>query len=136
MGLYETPYDRFGMLGYQIWRAARLVVDTGLHALGWSREQAMAYLRQYTALAEHEIRTEVDRYISWPAQALSYYLGQRAILQARARAEQALGRRFDLRAFHDAVLELGCVPLNVLEKRIEQFIAAGASVRAAEAVAS
>jgi uncharacterized protein (DUF885 family) len=125
MGMYETPYDRFGMLNYQIWRAARLVVDTGIHAQGWSREQALAYLRQYTALPEHEIETEVDRYIAWPAQALSYYLGETAILEARAKAESALGARFNLRAFHDTVLELGSVPLPVLTARIDRFIADG-----------
>jgi uncharacterized protein (DUF885 family) len=125
MGMYETPYDRFGMLGYQIWRAARLVVDTGVHAQGWTREQAIAYLRQYTALPEREIETEVDRYIAWPAQALSYYLGERAILQARAKAEKELGDRFNIRAFHDAVLELGSVPLPVLAAHIDRFIAAG-----------
>ena len=125
MGMYETPYDRFGMLGYQIWRAARLVVDTGVHAEGWTREQALDYLREYTALPEREIGTEVDRYIAWPGQALSYYLGERAILEGRARAEQALGERFNFRAFHDAVLELGSVPLPVLTARIERFIAAG-----------
>jgi len=125
MGMYETPYDRFGMLGYQIWRAARLVVDTGVHAEGWTRERALDYLREYTALPEREIGTEVDRYIAWPGQALSYYLGERAILEGRARAEQALGERFNIRAFHDAVLELGSVPLPVLTARIERFIAAG-----------
>jgi uncharacterized protein (DUF885 family) len=125
MGMYETPYDRFGMLGYQIWRAARLVVDTGVHSQGWTREQAIAYLRQYTALPEREIETEVDRYIAWPAQALSYYLGERAILQARAKAEKELGDRFNIRAFHDAVLELGSVPLPVLAAHIDRFIAAG-----------
>jgi uncharacterized protein (DUF885 family) len=125
MGMYETPYERFGMLGYQIWRAARLVVDTGVHAQGWSRDQALAYLRQYTALPEREVETEVDRYIAWPAQALSYYLGERAILQARARAEQVLGEKFNIRAFHDAVLELGSVPLPVLEKHVDAFIASG-----------
>jgi len=125
MGMYENAYDRFGMLGYQIWRAARLVVDTGIHAQGWSREQAMDYLRQYTALPEREIGTEVDRYIAWPAQALSYYLGERVIVQERARAEKALGERFNIRAFHDAVLELGSVPLPVLQERIRGFIATG-----------
>jgi uncharacterized protein (DUF885 family) len=125
MGMYETPYDRFGMLGYQIWRAARLVVDTGVHAEGWTRAQAMDYLREETALPEREIGTEVDRYIAWPGQALSYYLGERAILEGRARAERALGERFNLRAFHDAVLELGSVPLPVLTARIDRFIAAG-----------
>ncbi len=125
MGMYETPYDRFGMLGYQIWRAARLVVDTGVHAEGWTREQALDYLREYTALPEREIGTEVDRYIAWPGQALSYYLGERAILEGRERAEKALGERFNIRAFHDAVLELGSVPLPVLTARIDRFIAAG-----------
>jgi len=125
MGIYETPYEVFGMLSYQAWRAARLVVDTGIHAKGWTREQAQAYLRENTALAEHEVTTEVDRYISWPGQALSYYLGQMAIMQARARAEQALGARFDIRAFHDTVLQLGSVPLPVLAARIERFIAEG-----------
>jgi uncharacterized protein (DUF885 family) len=125
MGMYETPYDRFGMLGYQIWRAVRLVVDTGIHSRGWTRERARAYMREYTALSEHEIETEVDRYIAWPAQALSYYLGERAIVQARAKAEKALDTRFNIRAFHDVVLELGSVPLPVLEARIDRFIAEG-----------
>jgi uncharacterized protein (DUF885 family) len=125
MGMYETPYDRFGMLNYQIWRAARLVVDTGIHAQGWTRDQALDYLRQYTALPEHEIETEVDRYIAWPAQALSYYLGEDAIRAGRAKAEQALGARFNVRAFHDAVLELGSVPLPALTARIDRFIADG-----------
>ena len=94
MGMYETPYDRFGMLNYQIWRAARLVIDTGIHSQGWSRDRAIAYLHDYTALPEHEIETEVDRYISWPAQALSYYLGEDAIIRGRAKAESALGPAF------------------------------------------
>jgi uncharacterized protein (DUF885 family) len=125
MGMYETPYDRFGMLNYQIWRAARLVVDTGIHAQGWSRDRALAYFHDYTALPEHEIETEVDRYIAWPAQALSYYLGEDAILKARAKAEKALGAHFNLRAFHDTVLELGSVPIPVLAARIDRFIAQG-----------
>jgi uncharacterized protein (DUF885 family) len=125
MGMYDTAYDRFGMLGYQIWRAARLVVDTGIHAQGWTREQAIDYLKRYTALPEREIGTEVDRYIAWPGQALSYYLGERAILAGRERAEKALGERFNIRAFHDAVLELGSVPLPVLTARIDRFIAEG-----------
>jgi uncharacterized protein (DUF885 family) len=125
MGMYDTPYERFGMLGYQIWRAARLVVDTGIHSQGWTREQAMDYFRQYTALPEREIGTEIDRYITWPGQALSYYLGERVILESRAKAEKALGERFNIRAFHDTVLELGSVPLPVLQARIERFIAAG-----------
>ena len=125
MGMYETAYDRFGMLGYQIWRAARLVVDTGIHAQGWSRERAVDYLRRYTALPDHEIQTEVDRYISWPAQALSYYLGETTILQSRHKAQAALGAKFNLRAFHDTVLELGSVPMPVLQARIDRFIAQG-----------
>ncbi|HUL19735.1 MAG TPA: DUF885 family protein, partial [Steroidobacteraceae bacterium] len=125
MGMYETPYDRFGMLGYQIWRAARLVVDTGVHSMGWTREQAIDYLRQYTALPEREIGTEVDRYIAWPGQALSYYLGERTIVEGREKAQQALGEKFNIRAFHDAVLELGSVPLPVLKDHIDRFIAGG-----------
>ena len=125
MGMYETPYDRFGMLGYQIWRAARLVVDTGVHSKGWSRDQALKYMRDYTALPEHEIETEVDRYIAWPGQALSYYLGELAILHAREKAEKELGAKFNIRAFHDTVLELGSVPLPVLTARIDRFIAEG-----------
>jgi uncharacterized protein (DUF885 family) len=125
MGMYDTPYDRFGMLGYQIWRAVRLVVDTGVHSEGWTRDQAIAYMREYTALPDREIETEVDRYIAWPAQALSYYLGEKAILEARTEAEKALGERFNLRAFHDTVLELGSVPLPVLTARVHRFIAEG-----------
>lgn len=123
MGMYDTPYDRFGMLNYQIWRAARLVVDTGIHSQGWSRDQAIAYFREYTALPLHEIDTEIDRYIAWPAQALSYYLGEDAILKARAKAEKALGAKFNIRAFHDAILEMGSVPIPVLQARVDRFIA-------------
>jgi len=125
MGIYQTPYERFGMLSYQMWRAARLVVDTGIHHKGWTRERALAFLHDNTALSDHEIETEVDRYISWPGQALSYYLGEMAIRQGRAKAEAALGAKFNLRAFHDAVLELGSVPLPVLTARIDRFIAEG-----------
>jgi uncharacterized protein (DUF885 family) len=125
MGMYDTPYDRFGMLNYQIWRAARLVVDTGIHSQGWSRDKAIAYFREYTALPLHEIDTEIDRYIAWPAQALSYYLGEDAILKSRAKAEKALGDKFNIRAFHDTVLELGSVPIPVLQARVDRFIADG-----------
>jgi uncharacterized protein (DUF885 family) len=125
MGMYDTPYDRFGMLNYQIWRAARLVVDTGIHSQGWSRERAIAYFRDYTALPEHEIDTEIDRYIAWPAQALSYYLGEDAIVKARAKAEKTLGDKFNVRAFHDTVLELGSVPIPALQARVDRFIAEG-----------
>ncbi|NHN85857.1 DUF885 family protein [Acetobacter musti] len=122
MGLYETPYDRFGMLSYQAWRAARLVVDTGIHHMGWTRDQAIRYLLDNTALSRHEVETEVDRYISWPGQALSYYLGEMAIRQARAKAEAALGPAFNIRAFHDVVLQTGSVPLPELTTRVDQFI--------------
>ncbi|MCC4600337.1 DUF885 domain-containing protein [Xanthomonas melonis] len=125
MGLYDTPYDRFGYLTYQMWRACRLVIDTGIHHAGWTREQAQAYLRDNTALSEHEVTTEVDRYIAWPGQALSYYLGELKILELRRKAEVALGEKFDLRHFHDAVLQTGSVPLPVLEARIDRFIADG-----------
>ena len=125
MGIYHTPYERFGMLSYQAWRAARLVVDTGIHAQGWTRVQAQQYLRENTALSDHEIETEVDRYISWPGQALSYYLGEMAIQRERAKAESTLGPKFNLRAFHDAVLETGSVPLPVLEEHLGAWIAGG-----------
>jgi uncharacterized protein (DUF885 family) len=123
MGMYETPYDKFGMLSYQMWRAARLVVDTGIHARGWSRDQARRFLHDNTALSDHEIETEVDRYIAWPGQALSYYMGELEIEKQRARAEKALGPRFNIRAFHDSILELGSVPLPVIETRVDRLIA-------------
>ncbi len=123
MGLYATPYEQFGRLAYEMWRAARLVVDTGLHARRWSREAAQAYLLEHTALSAHEVVTEVDRYIGWPGQALSYKIGELRIRALRARAEQRLGAGFDLRAFHDAVLELGSVPLGILEQQVDAWIA-------------
>jgi uncharacterized protein (DUF885 family) len=125
MGIYTTPYERFGMLSYQMWRAARLVVDTGIHTKGWSRDQARRFLQDNTALSEHEIATEVDRYIAWPGQALSYYLGEMAFWRNRHRAEQALGEKFNIRAFHDMVLALGSVPLPVLDAATDAFIVGG-----------
>ncbi len=124
MGIYTTPYERFGRLTYEMWRACRLVVDTGIHAFGWTREQARGYLRDHTALSEHEIETEVDRYIAWPGQALAYKIGELAILDLRARAEQALGSRFDIRRFHDVILAGGSLPLSGLEDEVMRFIAA------------
>ena len=121
MGIYETPYEDFGRLTYEMWRAARLVIDTGVHHKGWSRDQALAYLRDHTALSEHEVTTEVDRYISWPAQALSYKLGEITIVRLRGEAEQALGAAFDIKAFHDAVLKQGSVTLPVLEEQIRAW---------------
>ncbi len=105
MGIYETPYEDFGRLTYEMWRAARLVIDTGVHSKGWTREQALAYLRDHTALSEHEVTTEVDRYISWPGQALSYKLGEIAIVRLRAQAEKELGDKFDIKGFHDTLLK-------------------------------
>jgi uncharacterized protein (DUF885 family) len=124
MGIYTTPYERFGRLTYEMWRACRLVVDTGIHAFGWSRAQAQAYMRDHTALSEHEIETEVDRYIGWPGQALAYKVGELAILALRARAERELGSRFDIRRFHDIILAGGSLPLGVLEDEVARFIAA------------
>jgi uncharacterized protein (DUF885 family) len=125
MGIYETPYEDFGRLTYEMWRACRLVIDTGLHQFGWTREQAMAYLRDHAALSEHEITTEVERYIAWPGQALAYKLGEMQIRRHRREAEEKLGASFDQRKFHDAILALGSVPLPVLEERMARFIADG-----------
>jgi len=129
MGLYHTPYQRFGRLTYEMLRACRLVVDTGMHAMGWTRDQALDYLSANTALSKHEVRTEVDRYISWPGQALAYKIGELKIVELRARAKAALGGRFDLRAFHDAILEAGGVTLPVLERRIEAYVNSPSSRR-------
>jgi len=123
MGVYLTPYEQFGRLTYEMWRAARLVVDTGLHAKRWSRDQARAYLLAHTALSEHEVATEVDRYIGWPGQALSYKIGELHIRMLRERAQRRLAAAFDLRAFHDAVLALGSVPLALLEQQVDAWIA-------------
>jgi uncharacterized protein (DUF885 family) len=123
-GIYQDPYANFGRLTYEMWRACRLVVDTGMHALGWSRERAMDYMAANTALSLHEVRTETDRYISWPGQALAYKMGELKIRELRRQAESELGPRFDERAFHDAILANGPVPLPVLEEQIRDFIAA------------
>jgi len=122
MDIYETPYQDFGRLTYEMWRAARLVIDTGIHAKGWSRKQAQDYLADNTALSIHEITTEVDRYISWPAQALSYKLGEYTIWQLRREAESRLGVKFDLRGFHDFILALGSVPLYILKDEVHRWI--------------
>ncbi|MEH6723644.1 MAG: DUF885 family protein [Qipengyuania sp.] len=125
MGIYRTPYEKFGRLSYEMWRAARLVIDTGIHHYGWSREQAVAYLSSHTALSDREVGTEIDRYISWPGQALAYKLGEMTIRRVRAKAEEELGEAFDIRKFHDVVLALGSVPLPALQARIDAFIADG-----------
>ena len=123
MGIYETPYEDMGRLTYKMWRACRLVIDTGIHQFGWTREQAMSYLRDRAALSEHEITTEIDRYIAWPGQALAYKLGELQIRRHRREAEEKLGAKFDQRRFHDAILAIGSVPLPVLEQRMARFIA-------------
>lgn len=124
MGLYNTPERRMGALSYQMWRAARLVVDTGLHAFGWDKARAVAYMRDNTALTDANIDAEVNRYIVNPGQALAYMIGRLKIVELKDRARQALGERFDIRRFHDAVLRNGAVPLEVLEAQIDEWIAA------------
>ncbi len=124
MGIYRSPEEHFGRLALEMWRACRLVIDTGLHARGWSREQAVSYLRDRAALSPAFIEGEIDRYIGWPAQALGYKLGELRIRALRARAESELGARFDLREFHDAILRPGPMPLDLLEREIERWIGA------------
>ena len=124
MGVYRDPYERFGRLSYEMWRACRLVADTGIHWKGWTLEQARACFMENTALAPHNIETELARYVSWPGQALAYKIGEMKILELRARAEAALGARFDIRRFHDAVLLAGPLPMDLLENRIDGWIAA------------
>ena len=123
-GFYTDPYSDFGRLTYEMWRACRLVVDTGLHALGWTRQQAIDFMAANTALSLHEVRTEVDRYISWPGQALAYKMGELKIRELRAFAEKELGERFDVRAFHDALLANGPVPLTTLDELVRAHVAA------------
>ena len=122
MGIYTTPYEKFGKLTYEMWRACRLVVDTGVHALGWTRQEVLDYMAANTALSLHEVRTETDRYISWPGQALSYKIGEIKIRQLRTEAEDALGDSFDVRDFHEVILAEGTVTLSILEKRIHSYI--------------
>jgi len=122
VGFYETPYTNFGRLSYEMWRACRLVVDTGMHAKGWTRQEAIDYMAENTGLSLKNITNEVDRYITWPGQALAYKTGELKIRELRARSEETLGEKFDLRLFHDAVLENGAVPLSVLEDKINAWI--------------
>lgn len=123
MGMYTNPYERFGQLTYEMWRACRLVVDTGIHAFEWSRKEVVQFMRENTALSLHEIETETDRYISWPGQALSYKIGELKIRELRRRSEESLGNQFNIREFHEVILEQGTVTLPILEKRINQYIA-------------
>ena len=122
MGIYTTLYEKFGKFTYEMWRACRLVVDTGIHAKGWTREQAVNYMSSNTALSMHEVNTEIDRYISWPGQALSYKIGELKIRELRKMAENKLNEKFDVREFHEIVLEYGTVTLSILEKRINNYI--------------
>ena len=123
VGFYQDPYSDYGRLEADIWRAIRLVVDTGVHSEGWTREQMVAYFHDHSNVDEPSVQAEVDRYIAWPSQALSYKIGQLKILELRDRAQKALGAKFDIRAFHDQVLDAGALPLDVLEKRIDAWIA-------------
>ncbi len=123
MGFYTDPYDKFGQLTYEIWRAVRLVTDTGMHALGWSRQQAIDFFKANSSKSEHDIVVEIDRYIVWPGQALAYKLGELKIKELRAHATQELGQKFDVRLFHDEVLKDGAVPLSVLETKIKTWVA-------------
>jgi uncharacterized protein (DUF885 family) len=122
MGFYADPYAKFGQLTYEMWRAVRLVVDTGLHAMGWTREQAIDYFRANAPKTEQDIIVEIDRYIVWPGQALGYKIGQMKIAELRGDATRALGARFDVRRFHDVILEEGAVPLDLLERRVRGWV--------------
>jgi uncharacterized protein (DUF885 family) len=123
MGIYQTPYEQFGRLSYEMWRACRLVIDTGIHAKGWTRDEAIRYMTENTGLSAGNIRAEIDRYISWPGQALAYKLGELEIRDLRARAEAELGENFDIREFHDVVLENGALPLKMLEQVVDDYLA-------------
>jgi uncharacterized protein (DUF885 family) len=127
MGRYEDPYSEYGRLENEMWRDIRLVIDTGVHAKHWSRDQMVEYFHKYTAMDEPNIQTEVDRYIAWPGQALAYKLGQLEILKLREDARQKLRDKFDLHTFHDEVLSNGALPLNVLHEQVESWISSQSS---------
>jgi uncharacterized protein (DUF885 family) len=127
MGFYQDPYSKFGQLTYEMWRAVRLVVDTGLHSMGWTRQQAIDFFAANAAKTTQDITVEVDRYIVWPGQALGYKMGQLKFKELRANAERQLGAKFDIREFHDVLLLQGALPMDVLEKRVNDWIASRAA---------
>ena len=122
MQVYQTPYERFGQLTYEMWRAVRLVVDTGIHSKRWTRQQAIDYFAAHTAKTQHDIENEIDRYIAWPGQALAYKIGELKIRQLRQVATSRLEDRFNIRDFHRVILENGAIPLDVLEQRVERWL--------------
>ena len=122
MGFYKDPYSKFGQLTYEMWRACRLVVDTGMHALGWTRQEAIDFMLSNTAKTENDVTVEIDRYIAWPGQALAYKIGELKIRELRSKAEKEMGDDFNIRDFHDVVLGNGAVPLDILEKHVNEYI--------------
>ena len=123
MNIYTTPYERFGQLTYSMWRACRLVIDTGIHAFNWPKKKAVNFMLKNTALSIHEINTEIDRYISWPGQALSYKIGEIKIKELRSKSESLLGDKFDIRDFHNAILGKGTLTLPLMEIEVDNYIA-------------
>ena len=123
MGFYQDPYSDYGRLENDIWRAIRLVVDTGVHSQHWTRQQMVDFFHEHSAMDETNIQAEVDRYIAWPGQALGYKMGQLKMLELRERAKTELGAKFDIRAFHDQVLDSGALPMDVLDRRVKAWIA-------------
>jgi uncharacterized protein (DUF885 family) len=136
LGMYKDPYQKYGQLTYEMWRALRLVVDTGIHALGWEREQSIEYMMNNISKASHDIIVEVDRYIVWPGQATAYKIGQLKIKELRNKATDELGDKFDVRKFHDVVLAQGALPLSVLEKNVDEYIKAEQKKKTAQAPAA